>query len=300
MVQLLSGYMVYAVAFLLIYIALATLLQLQFSITGIVNFGIAGFWGLGMYAYSVLVVTYKVPFLLALLLATVITGIAAWLLGGVIMNLDGQSVLVATLAFATIIEHLATTERWLTNGVMGFGTVPMPLNFGRMSLFALTLLILVCVVLLLLYVAKLRKSPYGRLLQSIQDNEILAQSLGKPTFKHKVILFAVSCAAIGLFGALTAPLYNYIFPRMIGSAVTFTVWIALMLGGRKKLMGGLIGVLATVGLFDYFIEIVVPIPRQFAELVPNLKFAIYGLMLILVLMFRPLGILGDNKKGAQG
>jgi branched-chain amino acid transport system permease protein len=183
---------------------------------------------------------------------------------------------------------------------MGFGTVTMPFNLGKMSLFALFLLILVFVALLILYVAKLKKSPYGRLLLSIQDNEILAQSLGKPTYKHKVILFAISCAAIGLFGALTAPLYSYIFPRMIGSSVTFTVWIALMLGGRKKLMGGLIGVLATVGMFDYFIETVVPIPRQFAELVPNLKFAIYGLMLILVLMFRPLGILGDNKKGVRG
>jgi len=64
-------------------------------------------------------------------------------------------------------------------------------------------------------------------------------------------------------------------------------------------MGGLIGVLATVGLFEYFIETVVPIPTKYAEMVPNVKFAAYGLMLVLVLMFRPLGILGDEGRRAK-
>lgn len=296
MEQLLSGYVVYSLSFLLIFISLATILHLQFSLTGIVNFGIVGFWALGMYSFSLLLLKLQIPFVPAVLLASFITGIVSWALGSIILNLDDQAVLVGTLAFATIIEYLATTEKWLTNGVMGLGTINMPFNFGRITLFVYFLIILVFMVLLMLYASKLKTSPYGRLLLSIKDNEILSQSLGKPTSHHKIIFFTFTSALIGFFGAMSAPLYSFIFPRMIGPGITFTIWIALMLGGRTKLFGGLIGVVATIGLFDYFIETVVPIPTEFAEMVPNVKFALYGLTLILILMFRPLGILGDKKK----
>ncbi len=293
---LLSGYVIYSLSFLLIYIALATILHLQFSITGIVNFGIVGFWGLGMYAFALLQMKLAMPFIPALILACAITGIISLILGRIILNLDGQAILVGTLAFATVIEYLTTTEKWATNGVMGLGTIKMPFDFGPSTDLVFFLIILVCLILLILYAAKLKTSPYGRLLLSIKDNEVLAQSLGKPTFRHKIIFFTFTCMLIGFFGALSAPLYNYIFPRMIGPGITFTIWIALMLGGRTRLLGGMVGIAATVGLFDYFIETVVPIPTEYAEMVPNFKFAFYGLMLILILMFRPLGILGDKKK----
>ena len=299
MEQLLSGYFVYSLSFLFVFIALATILHMQFSLTGIVNFGIVGFWGFGMYSCAVLLLKLHLPFVPAALLASVLTGIISLLLGRIILNLDNQAVLVGTLAFATIIEYLVTTEKWLTNGVMGLGAINFPFDIGRMTLFVYLVVILLYTVLLLLYVSKLRSSPYGRLLLSIKDNESLSQSLGKATFRQKLVFFAFTSALIGLFGALTSPLYNYIFPRMIGPGVTFSIWIALMLGGRKRLMGGLIGVLATIGLFEYFIETVVPIPTKYAEMVPNVKFAAYGLMLVLVLMFRPLGILGDEGRRAK-
>jgi len=293
---LLSGYMIYSLSFLLIYIALATILHLQFSITGIVNFGIVGFWGFGMYIFALLQLKLGMPFVLAIVLSCIITGIVSLILGSIILNLDDQAVLVGTLAFATIIEYLTTTEKWATNGVMGLGTIKMPFDFGPVTDLVFFLFILVCLVLLILYTAKLKTSSYGRLLLSIKDNEVLSRSLGKPTFRHKIIFFTFTCMLIGFFGALSAPLYNYIFPRMIGPGITFTIWIALMLGGRTRLLGGMVGVVATVGLFDYFIETVVPIPTEYAEMVPNFKFALYGLMLILILMFRPLGILGDRKR----
>lgn len=296
MEQLLSGYFLYSLSFLFIYIALATVLHLQFSITGIVNFGIVGFWGFGMYAFALLEVKLGLSFIPALILACILTGMIAMLLGRIILNLDDQAVLVGTLAFATVIEYLTTTEKWATNGVMGLGFIEMPFDFGPSTNLVFFLLIVVCTALLLLYTAKLKKSPYGRLLLSIKDNEMLSQSLGKPTFRHKIVFFTFTCMLIGFFGALSAPLYNFIFPRMIGPGVTFTIWIALMLGGRVRLLGGMVGVVATVGLFDYFIETVVPIPTEYAEMIPNFKFSIYGLMLILILMFRPLGILGDKKK----
>lgn len=294
-----SGYLTYALSFISIFIGLAAILYLQFSVTGITNFGIVGFWGLGMYTFAVLLVTFNVPFVLALIIAAALTGIVAMGIGKVILNLDSQAVLVGTLAFATIIEYLATTEKWLTNGVIGFGTVKMPFDFGGLTNFVYFIVILAIVVLVMLYAYQLKKSPYGRLLVSIKDNENLAQSLGKPVFRHKIIFFAVTCAILGLLGALSAPLYSYIYPRMIGSGVTFTIWIALLLGGRTRLSGGVVGVLATVGLFDYIIETAIPIPTEYRAMVPNIKYAIYGLTLILVLMYRPSGIVAAKKRRAS-
>jgi branched-chain amino acid transport system permease protein len=291
MEQLLSGYLIHSLAFLLIFTALATILHMQFGLTGIVNFGIVGFWGFGMYACALLLLKLNIPFVPAVILASILTGIFSLALGRIILNLDDQAVLVATLAFATIIEYLSITEKWLTNGILGLGTIDFPFNFGKYTEFIYFLVILAFTVILMLYARKLESSPYGRLLLSIQDNEPLAQSLGKPTFRQKVIFFTFTSVLIGFFGAMTTPIYNYLYPRMIGPGVTFTIWIALIFGGRKKVLGSLIGVLATVGLFEYIIETVVPIPTQYAEMVPNVKFVVYGLTLMLVLLFRPSGIL---------
>lgn len=299
MMQFLSGYIIFALTFLVIYVALTTVLHIQATLTGITNFGIVGFWGLGMYSFALFQLKLDLPYIPALLLAIALTGLVALLLGRVILDLDSQEVLVGTLAFANIVEYLATTEKWLTNGVLGLGTIFFPFDFGKLTLFVYFLILVIITVLLIMYVAKLRKSPYGRMLQSISDNEPLAKSLGKPTFRNKLVLFAFTCAVTGLLGAMTAPVYNYIFPRMIGSGVTFTAWIALMIGGRKKLMGGVVGTLMTVGIFEIIVETVVPIPADFAEVVPNIRFFAYGLMLILVFMFKPNGVLGGGKKGAK-
>jgi branched-chain amino acid transport system permease protein len=297
MEQILSGYYVYMFSLLLMFIALATILHLQFGVTGIANFGLSIFWGFGMYAFALLVLKLNIPFVLAVILATVLTGIIALVLGRFILNLDSQSVLVATLAFLVIIEVLITQEKWLTNGVMGIGPIAFPFDFGVYTKFVYFLIILLFTVALMLYAGKLHSAPYGRLLLSIQDNEPLAQSLGKPTFRQKIIFFTFTCALAGFFGAMAAPVYNFLFPKYLGAEVTFTLWIALILGSRKKLFGGLVGVLVTVGLFDVLLETVVPIPEQNAVILYNAKYFLYGLTLVLVLMFRPSGILGDKKRG---
>ncbi|MCJ7741060.1 branched-chain amino acid ABC transporter permease [Candidatus Microgenomates bacterium] len=294
--QILSGYFMYMFSLLLIFIALATILHLQFGVTGITNFGLSGFWGFGMYAFTLLNLKLNIPFVLAVILATVLTGIISLALGRIILNLDDQSVLVATLAFLVIIEVLIITEKWLTNGVLGIGPIAFPFDFGIYTKFVYFLIVLLFTAALIFYASKVHKSPYGRLLLSIQDNEPLAQSLGKPTFRQKLIFFTFTSALTGFFGALAAPIYNFMFPKYLGADVTFIIWIALILGARKKIFGGVIGILATVGLFDLVLETVVPIPQQNAVILYNAKYFLYGLVLVLVLMFRPSGILGNKKR----
>jgi branched-chain amino acid transport system permease protein len=285
-------YVIFSLSSVVVFVALATLLHVQFGLTGIVNFGVVGFWGVGLYALGIFLVEYELPYVLALLLATVVTGVVALLLGLVILDMDGQSVLVATLAFATIVFHLVTTEKDLTGGVTGLGTVPIPFDVGRHTESVYLLMLTVAAAALILYAAKLRRAPYWRLLVAIKDNEPLARSLGKPTFREKVVVFTITCAAMGLLGALSASLYQFLVPRMLLPGLTFTVWIALILGGRSRALGGFVGVMATVFVFDFVIETYAPVPGAEEQMVPNIKFMLYGLMLVLVIMFRPEGILG--------
>lgn len=296
------NYIAYTVSFITIYIALATALYLQFSLTGITNFGIVGFYGLGMYAFSIFLITLKVPFLLSILLAMVLVFAVSLLLGRVLLNLSAQSVLVGTLAFATIIENAVITEKWLTNGVLGFGTVKIPFKINNITTTAIVyaVILLVLTAAFVLYAYKVKNTPYGRLLLSIKDNEPLSKSLGKSTFNHKILFFAVTSAIVALFGALSAPLYMTIYPRILGPGLTFTIWIALLIGGRTKVWGAIVGVLATVGLFDYLIVSVFNYPPRFASMYPNIKYAVFGLALILIFMFMPNGIIADRKrKGAS-
>ncbi len=291
-------YIIYMLTFLVIYVALASLLYAQFSLAGIVNFGIAGFWGLGMYSFTLMQVKLDLGFIPALLLTMIIVGIVALILGRVILNLESQSVLVGTLAFATIMEYLVTTEKWLTNGMLGLGTVYYPIKGENENLIYLFILILF-MTLTLLYVRQINHSPYGRLLKSIGDNEKLAKGIGKPTFKIKVIFFGITCAIIGLFGATAAPLYAFIFPRMVESGTTFTIWIILLLGGRKKLSGSIIGGFVTIGLLGILVDLLIPLPASVGDLLSTIRYALYGVILILILMFRPSGIVGDEKRKAK-
>ena len=288
------AYVTYSLVIVAIYVGLAILLHLQFGCAGIVNFGVVGFWGAGMYAYGIMTVTWGVPVLLAMLLAAAFAGLLALALGAVVLRLDGQSVLVATLAFSTVVLYLVTTEKWLTSGVLGFGTIDYPFDLGAATEPVFLLIVVAIVGALVLYALRLEGSAYGRLLSSIRDNEPLARGLGKPTFRVKLVFFCVTCAAMGLLGGLSGSLYQFLTPGMIAPGVTFTVWIALVLGGKDRPLGALIGVVATVGVFDVLIESFAPIPRDYALAVPNLKLMLYGLFLVLIMMFRPTGMLGQR------
>jgi branched-chain amino acid transport system permease protein len=299
-----SSYWIDAISFLAIFTALAGVLYLQSSIGGITNFGIVGFFGLAMYMYTILVATVGIAPLWALLIVVGVVFVIALALGRVILNLGPQSILVATLAFATIIRELATVLESITGGAKGVGTVKMPWDFEKTAdekiLFMAVLIVLA--VILLLYAAKIKKTPYGRLMLSIKDNELLSASLGKSTLNHKVIYFAFTSAIIGLFGALTAPVYTYIFPHFILSDVTFVVWIALLVGGRMSVWGAVVGIAVTKFLFDYGIESIlsafeVRMSSEFSAVYPNIKLALFGAMLIAIFMFRPNGIVFRKNKG---
>jgi ABC-type branched-subunit amino acid transport system permease subunit len=284
---------------------LALLLHLQLGLARIANFGVVGFWGLGMYAFGVLYVKVDWPFgepwqfLACAAGATVIAGLAGLFVGWLIADMETDGVLVTTLGFATAVQILATTEDDLTGGALGLAGLRFPYNIGSVRDNELLWLVIMTAIVaaILVYVWRVHRSPYGRLLIALGGNEPLARSLGKPTFRAKLLLFAVTSAGMGLIGALDAVYARYLDIGNIGVAVTLAAIVALVLGGTARVWGAVVGAVLTVGLFDILIRSYLPLPKDwYTQAIPVLREALFGLALILVLLFRPLGILGDMRR----
>lgn len=295
----LMSYLIFSLSLLLVYVALALLLHVQFGLLGIPNFGVVGFWGLGMYTMGVLHVQYELSFVDSMAVLMVISVAASYGLGRLLLRTDPQAILCGTLAFSVIVALLVVSEKWLTFGVVGLGTIDYPVRVGGFTEPLYFLFLLVIVGLLQYAVLKLHVSRVGRLLIAIRDNEELAASLGKDTFRTKLLFFTITSTVMGIVGGLSAPLNQFLTPNMIVPGITFAVWISLALGGREHALGPTVGVFVTFGLFDILIETYLPVSPEMAVVVPNLKLFLYGAVLVAVLVFRPRGILSGKMAPAN-
>ena len=284
---------------------LALLLHLQLGLTRIANFGVVGFWGVGMYVFGVLYVRVDWPmgepwqFLVCAAAATLVAGVVGLLVGWLIADLDTDGVLVGTLGFATAVQILATTEDDITGGARGMGGLGFPYDIGPVKEDELLWLLITAAVVavIFLYVWRVHRSPYGRLLIAVGANEPLARSLGRSTFRTKLWLFTITSAAMGLLGAMNGVMVRYLDIGSLGIGITLAAMVGLILGGTARVWGAVVGVLLTVGLFDIVIQSYVPFPREwYTQAIPVLREAAFGLALIIVLLFRPLGLLGDMRR----
>lgn len=302
----LDAFLVYGLFSVVMVIGLGLLLHLQLGLARIANFGVVGFWGLGMYSFGVLFVKVDWPFgeiwafLISIAFGTIVAGLAGLVVGWVIADLDIDGVLVGTLGFATCVALIATAEQDLTGGALGMGGLGFPYDIGSVKANeTLWLVILTIVVgLILYYVSRVHKAPYGRLLISIGDNEPLARSLGKQSFRTKLWLFAGSSAVMGLLGAMFGVMERFLDIGNLGIDITLAAMVGLVLGGVTRTWGAVVGVVLTVAVFDILLQSYLPLPQSwYGQAIPNLREMTFGAALILVLMFRPYGVLGQMRRG---
>lgn len=286
-------------------IGLALLLHLQLGLTRIANFGVVGFWGVGLYTFGVLYVRVDWPFedpvqfIVCAVLATAAAGLCGLVIGWLIADLDIDGVLVGTLGFATAVAIVATTEQDLTGGALGMGGLRFPFDSGDVALNELIwLLVLVALVGgILAYVWQVHRTPYGRLLIAIGSNEPLTNSLGKPALRSKLGLFTITSALMGLLGVMYGVMVRFLEVSSLGIELTLAAVVGLVLGGSVRVLGAVVGVLLTVGLFDVLIQSYVPLPEDwYTQAIPVLREVLFGLVLILILIFRPLGLLGQMRR----
>lgn len=278
-----------------IYVLLTLGLTLQYGLTGLVNFGHVGFFAIGAYA-SALAVMAGWPVPLALALAAGLAALSAWPIGLIALRLRDDYFAIVTLGFSETVRLVITSEKWLTNGVQGIPGIPrlVPGLSGQdAQLVTLAAIVLACVVAALLML-RIARSPFGRVIEAIRDNEEAVAALGKDPARFKIQVLMLGAALAGLAGAFHAHYITYLSPDMFVPLVTFYVWMAMIMGGVGRVSGAVVG----AGLLMLFLEG----SRFLRDLAPglvsevgmaSLRLCAVGLALILFTLHRPQGLMGD-------
>lgn len=278
----------------LIYVLLSLGLTLQYGLTGLINFGHVGFFAIGAYASAILALQ-GVPLVLCFAAAAVGAGLAAWPLGLISLRLRDDYFAIVTLGFSEIVRLVITSEKWLTNGVQGLPGIPRLFGglSGAAAQGAVLAVIGAAVMLAAAIMLRIARSPFGRVLEGIRDNEEAVKALGKNPARFKIQVLIVGSALAGIAGAFYAHYITYIVPDQFIPLVTFYVWMAIIMGGVGRITGAVVGT-AILMLFlegSRFIRDVLPGVSEVE--MASIRIGVVGLMLILFTLFRPQGLVGD-------
>jgi branched-chain amino acid transport system permease protein len=281
-----------------IYVLLTLGLTLQYGLTGLVNFGHVGFFAIGAYA-SALLSLQGVPLPLTFLAAAIAAAIAAWPIGLVALRLREDYFAVVTLGFGETVRLAITSERWLTNGVQGIPGIPrlfagMPVGLGE-ALATLGVIVLACTVAALM-LRRIAKSPFGRVIGAIRDNEEALKALGKDPARFKLQVMMLGSALAGIAGAFYGHYITYLSPDQFIPLVTFYAWMAMIMGGVGRVSGAVVGA-ALLMLFlegTRFLRDIVPGVSEVD--MASVRLGAVGLALVLFTLFRPQGLMGDYTK----
>lgn len=275
-----------------IYALLTQGLNLHYGFTGLINFGHVGFFAIGAYA-SALLALHGQPIAEGFLAAIILAALSAYPLGLVALRLRDDYLAIVTLGFSEIVRIVIVSEQWLTGGVQGLPGIPRPFaSLGGNADVAYAGLVLACNALVILFVLKLARSPFGRLIKAIRDDETAVCALGKYPAGAKIRVFMIGAGIAGLAGALYAHYITYLVPDEFLPLVTFYVWMAMILGGVGSITGSILGTGVLIGLLEgsRFIRDIFPGVMEVE--MASIRLGIIGLSLVLFILYRPQGIMG--------
>ena len=299
--------------------ALAALgLAVHFGFAGLINMGIAGFMALGAYGYAISILTFGFPWWGGVLVGMAASAVFALVLGIPTLRLRGDYLAIVTIAAAEVVRLLFLTSAFdpvtgSADGLSGYHTSfraanPIPTGtygFGPWTYNAVDwwvrILGLIALAIAVLVVWRLMTSPWGRVLKGIREDEDAVRSLGKNVFQYKMQALVLGGVIAGVGGIV------YALPSAVNSGVyvtslTFFVYTALLLGGAATVFGPLIGSLI-FWVLQTLLSNVLPalvaaglLPFMSQIQASTLRFILVGIALMLLVVFRPQGILGDKKE----
>ena len=276
-------------------------LNLQWGYAGLLNFGHVAFMAIGAYA-TILLSMNGISLPLAVLAGMILAGVAGAFLGVATLKLREDYLAIVTIGFSEILRFLLLNEAWLTKGSFGLYGYPRP--FQDLVSAQDYNLLLMCIVVFALAVVYalleiLARSPWGRVLKSIRDDEAVSVSLGKNAFQYKIQTLVLGSAIAALSGSLLAFYLQYINPMNFQPVETFYAWIIVIMGGSGNNRGTIIGAILLWGFFSTtrFIEGYLYFSPSAASAT---RIVLIGTILIVLMMFRPQGILGRKEELAIG
>jgi branched-chain amino acid transport system permease protein len=299
--------------------ALAALgLAMHFGFAGLLNFGIAGFMAVGGYGYAISILTFGFSWWQGILISLAASVVFALILGIPTLRLRGDYLAIVTIAAAEILRLLFLTNTFVevtgsSDGLSGYHNSfreanPFPegpYGFGPWTYSANAMWVMViglvavgvCLTILLLLV----NSPWGRVIKGIREDEDAVRALGKNVFAYKMQALIIG----GLFGAMGGVVFALpaaVNPGVYVTSLTFFVWTALLLGGAATVFGPVLGAVI-FWVLQSFLANVLPqlvssgiLPFISSIQASTIRFILVGVGLMLLVIYRPQGILGNKKE----
>jgi branched-chain amino acid transport system permease protein len=254
------------------------------GITGQLSLGQAGFLAIGAYSCIFFSLDLGLPLPLAAACAIIVTGIAGFLIGFPVLKLSGDYLAIVTLGFGEIIRVVFVNLRNLTGGPNGRSfTTEMVMN-GRLA-FAVTTAVLIIVLILL---QNFLRSTYGRAIMACREDEIAANANGINIFRYKMLGFVTAAFIAGIGGSIYAMVVGFVRPDVAQFLRSIDFLIYVVLGG----MGSITGSILAAYVLTYL--------QEFLRFLQDYRLLIYPVILILVMLFRPKGLLGTKEFSIVG
>ena len=253
--------------------------NLLIGYTGQVSFGQAGFLAIGAFAFGH-VRGWGLPFLLALAVAGLVAALAGVVIGFPSLRLKGPYLAIVTLGFGVAVYQVFVNFETLSGGRSGLAIAKLKPLLGLGSARYEYYVYVALLALFTLVTLNLVSSYVGRAFVAIRDSDIAAEVNGVNLTRYKLLAFAISSFYTGVHGALYAQLLGHIEPQMFNIGESIPVFVAVIVGGVASVEGSILGAA--------FVTLVPKALSGFREMVP----VVFGLAILLVLIFEPLGLYG--------
>jgi branched-chain amino acid transport system permease protein len=273
-IGIIDDYIKLNIFLILLNIILATSLNLISGITGQFSLGHAGFMAIGAYTTAVLITLPKpLPFYLSLLIGGILAAFAGLIIGLPVLRLRGDYLAIATLGFGEIIRVVIQNIDYL-GGASGISDIPQGIDWtGYYVIAILTVIILSNIV----------NSSYGRAMVAVREDEIAAETIGVNTTLFKVLAFVIGAFFAGIGGGMYAGYFGFIQPDIFNFFKSIDILVMVVLGGLGSLSGSIIA------------AIVLTIVSALLQNVPAVRMVLYSIILIMLMLFRPQGLLGKRE-----
>ncbi len=260
-----------------IYVILSLSLNLIAGYTGILSIAHAAFYGIGAYIAALLALNLSSPFLLNLVLAVIGSAILGALIGIPSLRIKDDYFIIATFAFQIITFSILNNLVSFTGGPMGLPGIPQPVIFGIKISSHIAFLILITILCIFVYFIchRIVKSPFGRILKAIREDEVFTQSLGKNVSGYKVKIFMISSGLAAIAGVMYATYITYIDPTSFTVMESIFIISIVIIGGAGNLKGSIVGAIVLVMLPELLRF--VGLPNSVAA---NIRQMLYGGLLV--------------------
>lgn len=284
-----GSYFITKFTFAGIYAIIAVALGLLMGFAGQISLGHAAFYGVGAYTSAVLTTTYGMNPLVSLLFSMLFPAIIAFLISFTLSRLSGYYLAMATLAFGIIVNVLLVEWKSVTGGASGLYNIPKIEIFGYKFTQGLPYFYLVWGVAFVIVILSLNiiNSRIGRALRSIHGSEIAANAMGVDVAKYKMQVFVLGAVFTGIAGWLMAHMSFSITPGSFTLDASIVFLAMVVLGGSSTIWGAVIGAVL-ISFISVFVKL---LGEHISFITSDFEHVLYGLILMLVIMFLPQGVL---------